>query len=128
MRWRKLANLTYADFTDPGLSHAYDLADLTARSSIHGILLEPTTAFAGPELGSVLLRAGLVGETDLYIPDWQAMGAPSDTHFVPGWINDIETLAGWSIRITMTADIELSALTAGAFDVFVLEAIIPAAT
>ncbi len=118
--WRKF-NFTYADFSVAGLTKTISLFSLVSGGCIEGIQILETTIFAGPGLGLANVSAGDPAGVDSLTPGilWDLFVAYDAARIYRTPIDVIYTeAAATALTLTMTADINLNLLTAGAFSVW----------
>lgn len=128
--WLKVASHSYVDFSIAGPSNQIILGagvSLAARQSASAVVVKVTTQFAGPGLGSAAIDVGKTGTDNWIIGGVDGLAVPGNTVFdyASGlWISNWG--AGTGLKTTLTCDINLNTLSAGAFDVWLVRSQIPA--
>lgn len=124
--WTKYAK-TYTDFSDAGTTRTITIATLTARQRVRGIVMRHSASFTGGGAGVANIGLGRTGNNTQYIAAQDVLGAPSNTSF--GNVDGFSTYydhTGWTINATLTCDVALNTLTAGAVDIWLETWTLPA--
>jgi hypothetical protein len=116
--WMKFS-FTYLDFTDAALVQTASLLSLIAGGSIEGVQVFETAIFAGPGLGLCNVSCGDPSAIDSLTPAWDLFAAYDAARIQRLPLDVIYSQAATTaLTVTLTADINLNLLTAGAFSVW----------
>lgn len=121
-RWKKVA-LTYTDFQDASTTKQAALFTLPAAAVVHAVKIKPGTAFAGTSITDVKISVGTTGVPTKYAAAYDVDAAPGDAVFQLSTTVGGEThaVAGTAlVAQAVSTGANLSALSAGAVDVWVL--------
>ncbi len=117
-QWRKFL-FQYTDFTNAALAQTNSLLSLVAAGNVEGIEVFELVKFAGPGLGLAEVTCGDPAAVDSLSPAWSVFEVYDATRIQrPPLDVTYSKAAATALTVTLTADINLSLLTAGAFQVW----------
>lgn len=82
LSWVKVTK-NYLDFAFAGLSNEIEIYSLPAKSVCHGIAMHHTESFQGGAISTYQIKAGIPGNTALYVVLGNVKQAPGDTVIFP---------------------------------------------
>ena len=127
--WQKYT-LPYTSFQIAALTNSVPVITLQPRTVVMAGLLKQSVTFVGSGISALGITLGVSGNTAKYAISLNALGTVSDSSFstLTGAINDLQGFTtGVSLLATATAlGANLSALTAGSLDVYLLCGQLPA--
>lgn len=116
--WTKYT-YAYSDFRSAALTQTKSLLSLPIGGCVEGIQVFETIQFAGPGLGLCNVTCGDPVAVDSLTPAWDLFAAYDATRIQRPPIDVIYSqAAATALTVTVTADINLNLLTAGAFSVW----------
>lgn len=120
LSWQKFT-AAEADFTAAALSEDIELFQLPAGGIIHAVKIKHSTAFSGGGSTSALMSVGIVGNLEKYASLFDVFQAVADDTFqLSDALGSENHGAATSIRLQLTANVNVSLFTAGAVDLWVL--------
>lgn len=119
-RWRKFT-VVETNFTAAATSEDIELFTLGAGEIIHAVKIKHSTAFSGGGATSFTLSVGITGTLTKYASAFDVFQAAADTTFqITQNFNTENHGSATSIRINAVSDVNVSLLTAGAADIWIL--------
>lgn len=121
-RWKKIS-LAYTDFQAASTTKQADLFTLPAAAVVHAVKIKPSVTFAGTSITDVKISVGTTGTPTKYAAAYDVDAAVGDAVFQVSSTVGGETHASAGAALVAQAvstGANLSALSAGAVDVWVL--------
>lgn len=122
-QWIKVGNaISYTTFSTAGTTKSNTLFTLPIAGVMHSVKLKPSTAFSGGAINAMTLSVGISGTNDKYLTAFDVFQAVSGTAFgiSDGLFTESHTATATITISAISTGANLSALTAGVVDVWVL--------
>jgi len=118
---------THTQFQAAALSNNIEAFSLGAKTVIHGMILRPTTQFAGTGITDYKISVGIAADLERYLLLFDVDTAPAATNHNEGMIFEMQNFsAAVSIRIAaLAAGANLNQSTAGVVDLYVYLSVLP---
>lgn len=129
--WEKVASHTYLDFVSGAMALQISLGvppvALAPRECAEKCVVKLTQTFAAPGLASAVIDIGKTAVDAWILGSVDGMALPGNLEFdaISGiWLNNMG--AGTALKTTLTCNVALNTLTAGAYDVWLKRSQLPA--
>jgi hypothetical protein len=118
--WQKITK-TAADFTAASTTEDIEVYSLPAGGIIHAVKIKHSTAFNDGGSSSFTLSVGIVGTLAKYAGAFNVFQAPGNTvQQLTSTVGTENHGAATSIRLAATSDVNVSLVTVGSVDVWIL--------
>lgn len=127
--WYKFT-VAYTDIQTAATTNSYTFATLPIKGKVHATFSKHSVAFAGTSITAVGMELGITGTPAKYAPSFDVLQVVGNTVFDENDIGSGGSLESWTGTTSLVAKFtsvgaDLSALTAGSVDIYVLVSVLP---